>query len=348
MNLKTLATPALAALALALSALQPFSPSALSAGSVKLKNGASIQGDIIAERADRVIVDLGFNVISIPRDDIARVITTDPADLGNPDPQPAPSDDTAATATLYRTAPNQPTLTVRENVARVGEAVVQIRTPTGLGSGFIIDPSGYIVTNEHVISGEYNISITLFRNGRNELEKVVCNNVRIVALDPRLDLALLKIENLPAGAALPTLPLGDSNTLNEGQTVFAIGSPLGLDRTVSQGIVSSRNRPFDGQLYIQTTTQINPGNSGGPLFNLQGEVTGVNNMKPMMTGVEGLSFSIPAATLKNFLRNRDAYAFDARNPNSGYRYLEPPRILKTTGTEVAGKDRDDANTGDER
>ncbi|MDF9827449.1 serine protease Do [Ereboglobus sp. PH5-10] len=304
----------------------PPRPSAFSLGRVRLKNGSAIQGDIIAERADRVIVDLGFDVVAIPRDDIDSVTTEAAGDFS----------DNAETETgdsaLFRTAPNQPALTVKENVSRVGEAVVQIRTPTGLGSGFIIDPAGYIVTNQHVIAGEYNISVTLFRSGRNELEKVVYHKIRIVALDPRLDLALLKIEDLSAAVTLPALPLGDSNTLNEGQTVFAIGSPLGLDRTVSQGIVSSRNRPLGGQLYIQTTTQINPGNSGGPLFNLQGEVVGVNNMKPMITGVEGLGFSIPAAVLKNFLRNRDAYAFDARNPNSGYRYLEPPRILKTGGT----------------
>lgn len=316
-------------LPLSLLLLSAFAAPAFSAGTVKLKNGAAIQGDIIAERADRVIIDLGFNVISVPRDNIERIITE--AATG------AEAAETGTDHDLFRTAPGQPALTVRENVARVGEAVVQIRTPTGLGSGFIIDPSGYIVTNEHVISGEYNIAVTLFRNARGGLEKVVHNNVRIVALDPRLDLALLKIENLAPDAALPTLPLGDSNTLNEGQAVFAIGSPLGLDRTVSQGIISSRNRPLEGQLYIQTTTQINPGNSGGPLFNLQGEVVGVNNMKPMMTGIEGLNFSIPSAVLKNFLRNRDAYAFDARNPNSGYRYLEPPRITKTTGAATPQK-----------
>jgi serine protease Do len=78
-------------------------------------------------------------------------------------------------------------------------------------------------------------------------------------------------------------------------------------------------------LFIQTTAQINPGNSGGPLFNLRGEVVGVNDMKAMGVGVEGLGFTIPATGLKNFLRNRDAYAFDPRNPNAGYRYLEPPR-----------------------
>jgi serine protease Do len=107
--------------------------------------------------------------------------------------------------------------------------------------------------------------------------------------------------------------------------VFAIGSPLGLDRTVSEGIISVANRVINGRLYLQTTTQINPGNSGGPLFNLKGEVVGVNNMKISAVGAEGLGFSISSNTLKSFIDNRDAYAFDPRNPNAGFRYLSPPK-----------------------
>jgi serine protease Do len=78
-------------------------------------------------------------------------------------------------------------------------------------------------------------------------------------------------------------------------------------------------------MYIQTTTQINPGNSGGPLFNLKGEVVGVNNMKIVAPGAEGLGFAIPSTILKMFLRNRDAFAFDPANPNAGFRYNRPPR-----------------------
>ncbi len=302
-------------------------------GTIKLKNGASIQGEIIAERPDRLIVDLGFQVITVPRDEIAALVEESPPSGA------AEAADSGAGGDLFRIAPGQPALSVRENVERVGEAVVQIRTPTGLGSGFIIHPSGYVITNAHVISGEYSISVTLFRRSAAGLQRIVHGNVRIVALDPRLDLALLKIEETSPAAApvFPTVPLGDSNALTEGQTVFAIGSPLGLDRTVSQGIVSSRNRPFDGQLYIQTTTQLNPGNSGGPLFNLRGEVTGVNNMKPMRAGIEGLNFAIPSSVVKNFLRNRDAFAFDARNPNSGFRYIEPPRPMKGNARDAASQ-----------
>jgi len=292
---------------------------AFALSTVKLKNGSSIQGELLADRADRVVMDMGFTVLTVPRDEIERIVAENA-------PVAAATD---GNGDLYHAAPNQGTLTVNENVGRVGEAVVQVRTPIGLGSGFIIDSSGYVLTNEHVVAGEYLITVTQFRRGTSDLERVTFNKVRIVALDSKLDLALLKIEDT-RGAIFPTVPVGDSNSLTEGQTVFAIGSPLGLDRTVSQGIISSRNRPMDGQLYIQTTTQINPGNSGGPLFNLRGEVVGVNNMKAMMAGIEGLNFAIPTVVVKNFLRNRDAYAFDPRNANAGFRYLEPPRPIKTS------------------
>jgi serine protease Do len=301
----------------------PFSAFALS--TVQLKSGARLDAEVLVEKADRVVVDLGFTVLSVPREEIERIvplITT---------ATPTLADDAGD---LYRLAINPSVLSVKENVDRVGEAVVLIRTPTGLGSGFIIHSSGYIVTNEHVVAGEYNLAVTQFRKGATELEKVQFNKVRIVALDTRLDLALLKIED--AGATVfPTVPVGDGAALSDGQTVFAIGSPLGLDRTVSQGIISARTRPMDGQLFIQTTTQINPGNSGGPLFNLRGEVVGVNNMKAMDVGIEGLNFAIPSGVLKNFLRNRDAFAFDPRNPNAGYRYLEPPQPVKAAATTAA-------------
>jgi serine protease Do len=285
---------------------------------LRLKNGAEIKGDILSEKADHLIVDLGFTVVTVPRDEIDHVVD-----------EKAPAASAAGSISdIYFSNPGQPILTVKENVDRCGDAVVEVRTPIGLGSGFIIHPSGYVLTNEHVISGEYQISITQFRRGATELERVQFSKVRIVAFDSRLDLALLKIED--AGTtAFPFVPIGDSDTLTEGQTVFNIGSPLGLDRSVSQGIIAQKNRPLDGQLYIQTTAQVNPGNSGGPLFNLRGEVIGITNMKAMMIGIEGLNFAIPSSIIKSFLQNRDAFSFDPRNPNAGYRYLEPPQPVKS-------------------
>ena len=208
---------------------------------------------------------------------------------------------------------------------------MMIRTPVGLGSGFLIHPDGYVVTNDHVVAGERKISITQFSQSGEELLKKNFDNVRIVATGGNLDLALLKIEGEEI-TGFPIVPLGQSIELNQGDRVFAIGSPLGLERSVSEGIVSLRNRIISDRIHIQTTAEISPGNSGGPLFNYRGEVVGVNNMKVVSQGAEGLGFAIPVQTLKTFLQNRDAYAFDPRNPNAGFRYLSPPSTPKPTPT----------------
>jgi len=290
---------------------------------VQLKNGAEIVGEVLDRRTERVVIDLGFTVVSIPAGEIVRIVAR-----GTDQSERAEESGDA----IFRTAVNPAVGTVQENVARLAAAVVQIRTPSGLGSGFVIHPDGYVVTNEHVIAGEYEITVTVYERAGDSMEKVQFTDVRILALDPRLDLALLKIENADKRPFV-SAPIGESQSIEGGETVFAIGSPLGLERTVSQGIISLKNRPLGGQLYIQTTTQINPGNSGGPLFNLRGEIVGVNNMKAMMVGVEGVNFAIPSATLKAFLRNRDAFAFDTRHPNAGFRYLEPPRPARADKAE---------------
>lgn len=290
---------------------------------ILLHGGSSLTGKVLAEKAETVVVDLGFRVIEIPVDEIDRIVDSD---------EPATSDEPAG-SDLYRTDPDRAELSVRENIDRCGEAVVQVRTPSGLGSGFVIHSSGYVVTNQHVITGEHLISIILFRQTDHELEQVHFSRVRIVALDPRTDLALLKIEDTN-DRSFATVPLGATDDVRQGQPVFAVGSPLGLDRTVSEGIVSLTNRLVDGRLLIQTTTEVNPGNSGGPLFNLRGEVIGVNDLKLVGIGLEGLSFAIQTRTLKDFLRNRDAFAFDPRHPNAGFRYLSPPRHT----TAPTGKD----------
>ena len=295
---------------------------------VELKSGAQVRGEILAERPDRLVVDLGFTVLSIPREEIDRVLPLEPvAIIGDPM--------WSAAAELFRTVSNPVSLPVQANVERVGSAVVLVQSPTGLGSGFLVHPNGYVVTNHHVVAGETELSVTRFVRDGAGLERVRHQRIRIVASDPIVDLALLKIEDAQDVRSFATVPLGDSLGIEEGQGVFAIGSPLGLDRTVSQGIISSKNRLVDGQLYIQTTTQINPGNSGGPLLNLRGEVVGVNNMKAMAIGIEGLNFAIPAAVLKNFLRNRDAFAFDPRSPNAGFRYNTPPQPVVAPVNESA-------------
>jgi serine protease Do len=293
-----------------------FTADAADSTRVVLKSGTEMQGQILRERDDSVMLDLGFTVLSVPRAEIATLekITAN----GSATPAQATRGED-----IYFVEPNREALAVEKNVERVAEAVVQVQTSSGLGSGFIINKLGYVVTNQHVIAGEREITVVVYRKKPGGLEKQAFTKVKIIAMNGFLDLAILQIDD-PAAESLPFVPVGDSDALTQGQQVFAIGSPLGLERSVSQGIVSVKARETRGTWCIQSTTQINPGNSGGPLFNSRGEVVGVNNMKMAGVGVEGLGFSIPANVMKPFLKNRDAFAFDPRNPNAGFRYLPPP------------------------
>ncbi|MBW1987991.1 MAG: DegQ family serine endoprotease [Deltaproteobacteria bacterium] len=151
-----------------------------------------------------------------------------------------------------------------------------------LGSGFIMDPDGYIVTNHHVIKGAESISVKLNNGKEYEAE--------LVGADSKTDLALLKVD----AGGLPFLPLGDSEKLKVGQWVVAIGSPFGLEHTVTAGIVSAKGRvigagPYDD--FIQTDASINPGNSGGPLLDLSGKVVGINTA--IVAHGQGIGFAIP-------------------------------------------------------
>ncbi len=283
---------------------------------IELHSGVIVKGEVLRKRADRVVVDLGFTVIEIPMSEVSSIADS-PTEIANGD----------EATELFRADAKQVELTVRENMGRCAEAVVQVRTPTGLGSGFLIHNDGYVVTNQHVVSGENRLAITVFKQSTNELEHVHFENVRIVAMAPIIDLALLKIENAE-DFEFETVPLASPRKLHQGQPVFAVGSPLGLDRSVSQGIISLTNRLIANRVLVQTTTEINPGNSGGPLFNMRGEVVGVNDLKLAGVGLEGLGFAIPVNVLRDFLHDRNSYAFDPRNPNAGFRYNEPPRTIE--------------------
>lgn len=291
---------------------------------VVLKGGQRLQGEVLKRSAVQVVLDIGFDVIRIPADEVVTIETLTAGKTAPNDGEKAVGMAEAGEEGLYTLGHGGDPRSVGEHAAALGEAVVQIRTPTGLGSGFVIHPEGYVMTNHHVISGEHRLSVLCFRQTERALEKVVYPRVKIVATSPVMDLALLKIET-EEGLPFAHVPIGSSRRLRAGQMVFAIGSPLGLGRSVSEGIVSVPNRVVSGGLfYIQHTAQINPGNSGGPLFNLQGEVVGVLNMKMASIGVEGMGFAIPSSVLRLFLDHQDAYAFDPRNPNAGFRYLDPP------------------------
>ena len=283
---------------------------------INLTNDSTVTGELVKSNVGEVFVDLGYDIIKIPKTSILQMV--DKSVQQSNDRTVFHNDLFVNSVGKRKESP------LNVLVDELGEAVVLIRTPIGLGSGFLIHPDGYIVTNDHVVAGERQISVTQFKGSQTELVKRNYDNVKIVATGGNLDLALLKIEGQEEGFKFPFITLGDSPDLKQGQRVFAIGSPLGLERSVSEGIVSLRNRIISDRLHIQTTAEISPGNSGGPLFNYKGEVVGVNNMKVVSQGAEGLGFSIPVDSLKTFLINRDAYAFDPRNPNAGFRYTTPP------------------------
>jgi serine protease Do len=293
------------------------------AETVLLKDKAAITGKILAEKRDQVVVDVGYAVLSVPRSAIVKIQKeAGPEKVEKTGGKAVAAAGVEIKGGLYsQSTSSLPEKTVRELVQQLGGAVVQVRTPGGMGSGFILNEEGYLVTNFHVIEGETQISIEIFLQKGEQLERKAYKKVRIVAMNKFDDLALLKIEDADA-VRLPRVLLGESEPLAVGERVFAIGSPLGLERTVTEGIISTKTREMQGKLYLQTTTQINPGNSGGPLFNQRGEVVGVTNMK--ITLGEGLGFAIPVEQLRYFLDHRDAFAYDNDNPSNPYRYLQPP------------------------
>jgi serine protease Do len=295
------------------------------ADTVVLKEGQSLTGDILAERETQLIIDVGAAVLTIPKEKIlgyrysntleAGDIDVNGLDVNADEPQPRRD----VSSRLYHTA-NLKKTTIEKCVEAFSEAVVKVSSPAGMGSGFFINEEGYLITNYHVIEKETKIEVTMFQKVKDGFEKKNFKNVKIEAINPFIDLALLKVEDL-GDTKVKYAYLGDIDKIKVGEKVFAIGNPLGLERTVTDGVISTTNRAFEGLVYIQTNADINPGNSGGPLFNLAGEVIGVANMGYIFFG--GLGFAIPVDYVKHFIENRDAFIYDKDNPNTGFKYLQP-------------------------
>ena len=199
---------------------------------------------------------------------------------------------------------------------------------TSLGSGFIIDPAGYIVTNNHVIDGADEISVTLTDN--------TTLKAKLIGKDDRVDLALLKVETTHP---LTAVKFGDSDVERVGDWVLAIGNPFGLGGSVTAGIVSARGRdirqgPYDD--FIQTDAAINRGNSGGPLFNMAGEVIGINTaIYSPSGGSVGIGFSVPSNLAKNVVMQLKEYGH-ARRGWLGVRIQQvTPDIAEAVGLKDA-------------
>ncbi|MGH7200598.1 MAG: S1C family serine protease, partial [Planctomycetaceae bacterium] len=180
-------------------------------------------------------------------------------------------------------------------VERISPAVVRVggESRGGMGSGFLITPDGYALTNSHVVDGRHRLSATTSEGDRLD--------ARLIGDDPATDLALVRL----AAADLPYATLGESETLRVGQLVIAMGNPLGFDSTVSTGVVSALGRSMRGsegrliENIIQHTAPLNPGNSGGPLVDSRGRVVGVNTA--IIAMAQGLGFAVPAGTARRVI-----------------------------------------------
>ena len=175
-------------------------------------------------------------------------------------------------------------------VERVAPSVAHVRRGRGAGSGTVIAPDGYMLTNAHVVDDARSVDI-VFADG-------TTYRATVIGADPATDLAVVRA----LGPALPALELATADTLRVGQLVIAIGDPLGLQSTVTHGVVSALGRSLrarDGRIIenvIQTDAALNPGNSGGPLVDTHGRVVGVNTA--IIAGAQGIAFAIPAATAR--------------------------------------------------
>lgn len=279
-----------------------------------LGNGCRIQGRVLRTTEQLLFVDVGYDVLKVPTAAVLRRETVDGQRTGG-----------IVREKLWARA-ELPERSVAEGAKVMGEAVVKIEAAGGQGSGFVTNEEGWVVTNFHVVAREVEVDVVVYSLGKNGFEPRTVRRCKVAAINPHMDLALVKME-APSDLKLKTVFLGESDGMQVGDTVYAIGAPIGLDRTVSSGIISVTNRTFEGRCHFQITTPINPGNSGGPLFNLRGEVVGVNSSG--YTGLQGLNFAIPSKYVIDFLNNRDAFALDNTRSENGVHYLPAPQKPKS-------------------
>jgi len=295
---------------------------------ILLKDGGEVRGEIV-KRDDRgVWIDVGPTVVRFDLDQVEEIVEAD-----------ADAAVAVNSGTLYSTAVKPVERSPKEHARLIGPAVIKVSTPSGLGSGVVISAKGHAITNAHVVQNETALRATVWLpQDDGTLRRTDIDDVELIAVNNHLDLALVRIDH-PQDGEFNFAPVQDLEKLEIGQPVFAIGNPLGLERTLTQGVISTTQRNFNGLTYIQTDTPINPGNSGGPLFNTRGEVIGITNMG--ILGGEALGFAIPARYVKDFVRNREAFAYDRSNPNSGHIYHDPPTRRLPGGPSIL----DDATGG---
>ncbi|MCC6547206.1 trypsin-like peptidase domain-containing protein [Candidatus Sumerlaeota bacterium] len=297
----------------------------------RLEGGGEIVGELVKDTPTEVYIDIGPQIINIPASSILSKSLL--SEL-----QSAPADPAGVGSGVYDSQTGSLIFHSREGAGRVQSqqeilddvkrSVVLVSNPAGLGTGWIIDNDGRLVTNHHVVGNESYQTVTLFVKNGNQWDKKKIDNCSVVSFSTLLDIAIVQLDMTQVrdeGITLYPIKIAPSDSLESGDVVYAVGNPgmgrMVLDHTISQGIVSSLARNFNDVIYLQTTAAVNPGNSGGPLVNERGEVVGLVTLKAIFQ--EGVAFALPVDYIHQFLKNSQAFALSDANRNKGYRYLPP-------------------------
>ncbi len=296
----------------------------------RLQGGGEIVGLPVKETPDEIFVDIGPRIISLP---MGSIVSSSPLDeLDGKDANAGQADgvfDPETGSVVFSPRSDQEQLLSQQDVLdRVKRSVVLVSNPGGLGTGWIIDNDGRLVTNHHVTGNEVYQTVTLFIKEGDQWRKEAIRNCEVEAFSTLLDIAVVKLDMEQVrekGIELYPIEIAAPGELETGDVVYAVGNPgmgfMVLDHTVSEGIVSSLARNFNDVVYLQTTAPVNPGNSGGPLVNRRGEVVGLVTLKAMFQ--EGVAFALPVDYIHHFLRHTSAFALTEANRNRGFRYHTP-------------------------
>ncbi|CAN5260513.1 hypothetical protein BH09SUM1_BH09SUM1_27490 [soil metagenome] len=297
----------------------------------RLQGGGEVVGTLIKQTPSSYFIDIGPTVIDVPTASVMehtllselKADASDKAGVGS-----GVFDPETGSLIFHSREVGSRIYSQQEILENVKRGVVVVSNPGGLGTGWLVDNEGHIVTNHHVVGNETYQTVTLFVKNGSQWEKKRVENCKVEAFSTLLDIALVKLDMdkvKELGVTLYPLEIAAAGDLQAGDSVYAVGNPgMGyviLDQTISQGVVSSLARNFNDVLYLQTTAAVNPGNSGGPLLNQRGQVVGLVTLKAVFQ--EGVAFALPVDYMTHFLGHSRAYAVNELNRNQGYRYHRP-------------------------
>ncbi|MCC5876222.1 MAG: trypsin-like peptidase domain-containing protein, partial [Candidatus Sumerlaeia bacterium] len=297
----------------------------------RLNGGGELIGSLVKETVANVFIDIGPTIVTIPTNSILerRSLEEAPEETRTTAGRGVGVFDEETGSLVFRSRDSgQEMVSQQEMLDRVKKGVVLVTNPAGLGTGWMLDHSGRIMTNHHVTGREPYQTVTVYVKRGNQWERERFEQSKVVAFSSLHDIAIIQLdmeEVRRRGIDLYPLAVADPTSLEAGDRVFAVGNPgmgaMVLDHTISEGVVSSLARNFNDLIYLQTTAAVNPGNSGGPLVNETGEVVGLVTLKAIFQ--EGVAFALPSSFIQMFLSNIDAYTVTDTSPNQGFRYHRP-------------------------